>query len=64
MFELTYFLSATIGAFGLGTVLAWTSPGLPSLEKDSDDFKDMSDETKSWIGSILNVITTVTRLTI
>ncbi|OXA48919.1 facilitated trehalose transporter Tret1 [Folsomia candida] len=48
-------MAATIGAFGLGTVLAWTSPGLPSLEKDSDDFKDMSDETKSWIGSILNL---------
>ncbi|OXA48676.1 Facilitated trehalose transporter Tret1 [Folsomia candida] len=45
--------AATLGAFGLGTVLAWTSPGLPSMRKDSDDFRDISTGTESWIGAIL-----------
>jgi len=43
-----------MGAFGLGTALSWTSPGMPSLE-ESKSFYDLDDEAKSWIGAIVNV---------
>ncbi len=54
MFTNCIFL-ATVGAFGLGTVLAWTSPALSSMREKSDTFKDITTEEESWIGAILNV---------
>jgi len=48
-------LAATLGAFGLGTVLSWTSPALPDLKSHSQTFSNLSEEEESWIGSILNL---------
>ena len=51
-----HFCIATIGIFGLGTVLAWTSPALPEIEEKLPFGKEpLSVETKSWIGSIAMV---------
>ncbi|OXA62848.1 facilitated trehalose transporter Tret1-2 homolog [Folsomia candida] len=47
--------SATVGAFGLGTVLAWTSPALESMQKESEEFKEISKESQSWVGAILTL---------
>ena len=51
------FLSASIGAFGLGTSLAWTSPSLPRLQDDlcldQCDVPDISVDEASWIGAML-----------
>ncbi|CAG7643816.1 unnamed protein product [Allacma fusca] len=46
-------LVATIGAFGLGTVLGWTSPALPSMAKSGDfpGFESDSDEA-TWISAL------------
>jgi hypothetical protein len=46
---------ATVGAFGLGTVLAWTSPAIKSMRENSEEFRNVSDESESWVGSILAV---------
>lgn len=63
-------LAACVGAFGLGTVLGWTSPAGPQLEKDPnfgniiknetagalpDPNQDSWDQTFSWIGALLSV---------
>jgi len=43
-------LSATIGSFGLGTVLSWSAIALKSIE-ESKAFGDISNESK-WIASL------------
>jgi len=45
-------VAATIGAFGMGTVLAWTSPALNSMRKE-DEFRDMTKSEESWVGSLM-----------
>ncbi|XP_049958120.1 facilitated trehalose transporter Tret1-like [Schistocerca serialis cubense] len=42
-------LSATLGGFCLGTVLGWSSPAGPLLEKELE----LSEETVSWCGGIM-----------
>ncbi|CAG7650414.1 unnamed protein product, partial [Allacma fusca] len=46
-------LTASIGAFGLGTALGWTSPALPNIEErgDFDSLKADSD-LATWIGAM------------
>ena len=59
---------ANLGAFGLGTGLAWTSPALPALSNcnaggliENPDWNNctlpvaFSEETGSWIGSLFPV---------
>jgi len=45
-------VAATIGAFGMGTVLAWTSPALKSM-REEDAFTDMTKGQESWVGSLM-----------
>jgi len=51
--------AATVGAFGLGTVLGYTSPALPNLKEaindTSTDIDPLGTETESWIGAIINL---------
>jgi len=47
-------IAATLGAFGLGTVLGWTSTSNLSLEEDPD-FKGISKSTLSLLGSMVPV---------
>lgn len=49
--------TATVGAFGLGTVLAWSSPAIPNIERTPSTAKynvDLSSNpgAKAWLGSI------------
>lgn len=50
-------LAATVGAFGLGTLLGWTSPGIPNLDETANSTFNklgvLSESDKSWIGSII-----------
>ncbi|CAL8087068.1 unnamed protein product [Orchesella dallaii] len=52
-------VAATVGAFGLGTVLGYTSPAMPDLKEriynGTVDIEPFSEETESWIGSIINL---------
>lgn len=45
---------ACIGAFVLGSVIGWSSPAIPDLDK-SRDFGTLSDTDKSWLGSLTHV---------
>ncbi|CAG7718365.1 unnamed protein product [Allacma fusca] len=49
-------LTATIGAFGLGTVIGWSAPSIPNIESrgDLDNLKANS-ELASWVASIMMV---------
>ena len=68
VFSHSFILIANLGAFGLGTGLAWTSPALPFLTNCNVGgdivFPDgqnctlpeaFSEETGSWIGSLFPV---------
>lgn len=49
-------VAVTIGIFGLGTVLAWSSPALPDMAKEAGGrFQNVTTEEQSWIGSIATV---------
>ena len=52
-----YFQTASIGAFGLGTSLAWTSPALPRMQDDlclaDCDVPGITVDEASWIGAML-----------
>ena len=60
-------MTANLGAFGLGTGLAWTSPALPFLTNCNEEYvpdselnnctltKAFSEETGSWIGALFPV---------
>jgi len=48
-------LAATVGAFGLGTVLAWSSPAIPDLREGDSKLGNITDSDESWIGSIINL---------
>ena len=54
---------ATLGAFGLGTALGWTSPALPSLQNGTV-LGAVDESTQSWIGSIAPVCTLLSVITI
>ncbi|CAG7826804.1 unnamed protein product [Allacma fusca] len=45
-------LAATIGAFGMGTVMAWSSPALPQVEL-SAKLGYPSDSDLSWVASLV-----------
>ncbi|KAG8226601.1 hypothetical protein J437_LFUL007293 [Ladona fulva] len=47
-------LTATLGAFALGTALAWTSPVSKTLEDGGMGFP-VSSTDKSWIGSLMGL---------
>ncbi|CAL8133475.1 unnamed protein product [Orchesella dallaii] len=52
-------VAATIGGFGLGTALGYTSPAMPDLRERiarvETDMTPLSEEEESWIGGILNL---------
>ena len=55
-------LFATIGSFGLGTVLSWSAPTLPQLDLETHGVCDydhelclrLTREQQSWVASLLN----------
>ncbi|CAL8071347.1 unnamed protein product [Orchesella dallaii] len=47
-------LAVALGAFSVGNVLGWSSPGLPSL-LTSGHFPDLTKSDVSWIGSIITL---------
>ncbi|XP_001946479.3 facilitated trehalose transporter Tret1-2 homolog [Acyrthosiphon pisum] len=47
-------LSATVGPFAVGTVLAWTSPALPMLLSADSTIKITPDQG-SWVGSLIAI---------
>ncbi|XP_071445142.1 facilitated trehalose transporter Tret1 isoform X2 [Hetaerina americana] len=47
-------LTATLGAFALGTALAWSSPAIPKLEKGEAGFEVTSAQS-SWVGSLMTL---------
>ena len=52
---LEFFISATLGAFGCGTGIAWSSPVLPKVspsECQNDCDLQITEEAASWIGPI------------
>ncbi|KAF4523518.1 hypothetical protein B566_EDAN013059 [Ephemera danica] len=48
-------LSATLGAFALGNVLAWTSPTQVPIQDDNYYGFDVTPEQFAWIGSLLTI---------
>ena len=57
-------IAVNLGVLGLGTVIGWSSPAIPSLElalnaththANGTDIKELTTMDKSWIGSIVNV---------
>ena len=57
-FSIIFFLfSATLGSFGCGTGIAWSSPVLPKIKNESCyekgcDLSGVSDEAADWIGPL------------
>lgn len=54
----SYSFPATIGAFAVGTALAWTSPALPQIESpgcevDGCDITTIDAADASWIGALM-----------
>ncbi|XP_025205117.1 facilitated trehalose transporter Tret1-2 homolog [Melanaphis sacchari] len=47
-------LSATLGPFAVGTVLAWMSPAMPMLLSESSKIKVTPDQG-SWVGSLIAI---------
>ncbi|CAL8072111.1 unnamed protein product [Orchesella dallaii] len=46
-------IAVTTGIFGLGTVLAWSSPALPDMVNEKNGyFYNISIEQQSWVGSV------------
>ncbi|XP_046383724.1 facilitated trehalose transporter Tret1-like isoform X2 [Ischnura elegans] len=48
-------LTATLGAFALGTALAWSSPALPKLMKGGEAKFKIEQYQESWISSLLTL---------
>ena len=53
----SFLFSATLGSFGCGTGIAWSSPVLPKIKNESCyekgcDLSGVSDEAADWIGPL------------
>ncbi|CAG7815089.1 unnamed protein product, partial [Allacma fusca] len=46
--------AACMGAFALGTAVAWTAPALPELER-TKDYGDLTVDETTWVAALMTV---------